>query len=336
MSHSRTHHTTLARRLNDATGIGYQMALQKVRAAATAGSLPDRLDQAGMAAALATLTSPESAPTQTSQTEADNPCPAHPRMAPVVTGAGLDRHPEPGPHTQLYAELQRRGVATPQVVDYRPDGLYRVWRGDHVVLTVNEIETRWTVQEYDATEGPVSGRCLIGATAGQAAAAMAAAAAGLPLLPSSFASAYQEHVCGPSCVTFQYFAGAWCVTHALELIEADPFAARFVDEMIISDLDGMIGLPEPAPGYGQMVLLPVDPERAASADLTIPLLGITLRDEQHSSDFIIDLAGWERVYRARTEGLNVLPGYLLSEDAEDAIRRTPNPRFAITGGAGSM
>lgn len=335
MSHSRTHHTTLARRLNDATGMGYQVALEKVRAAAAAGSLPARLDEPGMAAALATLTSPDPAPSQTSQPTADNTS-AHLRTEPVVTGAGLDRHPAPGPHVQLYAELQRRGVTTPQGIDYRPDGLYRVWRGDHVVLTVNETESRWTVQEYDATEGPVSGRCLVGATTGQAAAAIAAAAAGLPLLPTSFASAYREHVCDPTCVTFQYFAGAWCVTHALELIEADPFAARFVDEMIITGLDEMIGLPEPGPGYGRMVLLPIDPERAASADLTIPLLSITLRDEQHSSDFIIDLAGWERVYRARTEGLSALPGYLLSADVEDAIRRTPDPRFAVTGGAGSM
>jgi hypothetical protein len=332
MSHSRTHLTTLARSLNATTGMGYQRALETVRTAAAAGSLPAQLDEAGMTSALEALT--DLVTSATSPPATGSISSGSERSVLVDTGAGLDRHPEPGPHSHLNAELRRRGIDMPQVVDYRPDGVYRVWRDGHVVLTVNEVESRWTAQAYNDTEGLVAAECLTGATAGQAAAAMAVTAQGLPLRPSSFQRFYQDHLCDSDCVMFQFFAGAWCVTHAWELIDTDPFAARFVDDMIISDLDGMIGLPEPEPGYGRMVMLPIDTDRAASADLSIPLLGITVRDEQASSDFVIDLAGWERVYRARTEGLSALPAYLLSEDVERAIRRAPDSRFAVTGGAG--
>jgi hypothetical protein len=46
-SGNTTNQERIARALNRSTGCGYQKALQRVRAAAAAGELPAKLDQAG-------------------------------------------------------------------------------------------------------------------------------------------------------------------------------------------------------------------------------------------------------------------------------------------------
>lgn len=59
-----THRKRLARALAAQSGINYQQALDQVTAAADAGRLPRALDEAGMAAALRILTTPEAAAPQ--------------------------------------------------------------------------------------------------------------------------------------------------------------------------------------------------------------------------------------------------------------------------------
>ncbi|WP_330351831.1 hypothetical protein [Streptomyces sp. NBC_00582] len=55
-SHNTTNQERIARALNRTTGCGYQKALQRVKAAAAAGQLPAKLDQAGREEAVRTLT----------------------------------------------------------------------------------------------------------------------------------------------------------------------------------------------------------------------------------------------------------------------------------------
>ncbi|WP_250305238.1 hypothetical protein [Streptomyces sp. A 4/2] len=55
-SPNTSNHQRIARALNSSTGCGYQRALQRVKAAADAGRLPARLDQAGRDEAVRMLT----------------------------------------------------------------------------------------------------------------------------------------------------------------------------------------------------------------------------------------------------------------------------------------
>ncbi|MFE9424315.1 hypothetical protein ACFYNO_15255 [Kitasatospora sp. NPDC006697] len=61
-SPNTSNHQRIARLLNSSTGCGYQKALQRVQAAADAGRLPARLDQAGREEAVRMLTEPHPQP----------------------------------------------------------------------------------------------------------------------------------------------------------------------------------------------------------------------------------------------------------------------------------
>ncbi|WP_030230469.1 hypothetical protein [Streptomyces sp. NRRL S-350] len=62
-SPNTSNHQRIARALNTSTGCGYQTALQRVQAAADAGRLPARLDQAGREEAVRMLTENHLRPT---------------------------------------------------------------------------------------------------------------------------------------------------------------------------------------------------------------------------------------------------------------------------------
>ena len=88
-----THLRRLARRLADATDVGYQEALRRVRAASTANRLPRVLDGLGMAAAL------ESLIVEGGRDQAEAPVPPAPRQFPLgrsgdggTTALALLRH----------------------------------------------------------------------------------------------------------------------------------------------------------------------------------------------------------------------------------------------------
>ncbi|MFH9821282.1 hypothetical protein [Streptomyces sp. NPDC017230] len=61
-SHNTTNQERIARALNRTTSCGYQKALQRVKAAAEAGQLPAKLDQAGREEAVRMLTEGHSRP----------------------------------------------------------------------------------------------------------------------------------------------------------------------------------------------------------------------------------------------------------------------------------
>ncbi|MEU5242388.1 hypothetical protein ACH4UR_37435 [Streptomyces lydicus] len=80
-SRNTTNQERIARALNRSTGCGYQKALQRVKAAAAAGKLPAKLDQAGREEAVRMLT--------------ENPTQPTPAPAPVAVASGAPSHTQP-------------------------------------------------------------------------------------------------------------------------------------------------------------------------------------------------------------------------------------------------
>lgn len=67
--------------------------------------------------------------------------------------------------------------------------------------------------------------------------------------------------------------------------------------------------------FGWLRLIWLDAERAATADLTRPLLFVQLVNPDTGEDagpMLID--GWHRLHRARAEGVTILPVKVLSKD----------------------
>lgn len=328
MSHNRTHHQRLARLLSRAVGdLGYQQALGHVRDAAEAGALPSVLDDAGMNDAVRILTGRlAQIPTQVAE-----PGSAITSDVRSDISDGRPRHMRPGPDVDVNAALLKAGIALPSTVDYRPDGLYRVWRHGAVVMTVREWprdSARWSVSTHD---GNGDGVAISACSVSEAVTAMIAAANGtLTAQALRRMDPWQRHQCSDECTIYRYVSRAWCITHAQHLIGIDPTAAEFTEQGIITSLDDTLGITPLPPNMGRIQWIPVDTEAAKTADLSVPLISIRLRDDSEDSesdvsdgarigDFIID--SWERAYRARTEGLTWLPIYTLSAAAERAVRR---------------
>jgi hypothetical protein len=123
-----------------------------------------------------------------------------------------------------------------------------------------------------------------------------------------------------SCEIFRFLTRAWCITQALELIEADPTAVEFIEAADITGLDGYLDLTPPEPGKIRLFVINVDKEHAhARADLDVPIVVVRIISKGEDLGCrVID--GWHRVYRARTEGRTSLPAYLLSAEAERTVR----------------
>ncbi|GAB3467194.1 hypothetical protein [Actinophytocola sediminis] len=119
-----------------------------------------------------------------------------------------------------------------------------------------------------------------------------------------------EHCAG--CQVFQFAIFRWCINHVEELIEADPDAARLVDDVPVKPFGQFLSLEAPAPGYTKLIEVLVSPEYAATTDLSKPIMiaPIILGDE-NIGGMAID--GWHRIYRALNEGVTELPAYILTE-----------------------
>lgn len=123
-----------------------------------------------------------------------------------------------------------------------------------------------------------------------------------------------------ACQVFRFLARAWCVTQALELIDADPTAAEFISEADITGLDGFLDLTPPTPGHLRLFVVEVDKEYALTqTDLEVPILLVRIMYEGEDLGCLV-IDGWHRVYRARIEGRTSLPAYLLSAEAERTVR----------------
>ena len=93
-----THTKTLARRYAATSGLTYQQALARVRAAADAGRLPARLDAVGIADALTMLTTPTHPQGRDATTDANAPSPAlSPPLSPALSPvpAHVAERPDP-------------------------------------------------------------------------------------------------------------------------------------------------------------------------------------------------------------------------------------------------
>jgi hypothetical protein len=125
------------------------------------------------------------------------------------------------------------------------------------------------------------------------------------------------------CQTFRFLVRCWCISHALELIEADPTAAEFIESADITGLDGFLDLAPPTPNTIRLFLVDVNKTYALDhADLTIPILLVRIISKGEDLGCMV-IDGWHRVYRARTEGRTGLPAYLLTAETEQAVRIFP-------------
>lgn len=117
------------------------------------------------------------------------------------------------------------------------------------------------------------------------------------------------------CQTFQFAAVRWCVSHAEELITADPDAARLVDEVEIEPFGQFLPLQPAPPGRIKLIEVSVSPEHAARTDLGKPIMlaPIVSRSGERLGGIAID--GWHRIYHALSQGVTELPGYVLTESA---------------------
>jgi len=127
-----------------------------------------------------------------------------------------------------------------------------------------------------------------------------------------------------TCQTFRFITTTWCISHALELIGADPTAARLVPDLDITTLRQFLPLHPAQPGHVKLIEVRVDPQYAATVDLTRPIIiaPIVHRSGEHFGLIAID--GWHRIYRALTEGTTRLPGHLLSDSTASAVQ-LPGP-----------
>jgi hypothetical protein len=120
-----------------------------------------------------------------------------------------------------------------------------------------------------------------------------------------------EHRTG--CQVFQFAIYRWCINHAEELIDADPDAARLVDGVPVAQFRQFLSLESPSAGYMKLIEVIVNPDHAATTDLSKPIMLAPIIT--HSGEEIGGIAvdGWHRIYRALTEGVTELPAYILTE-----------------------
>lgn len=118
---------------------------------------------------------------------------------------------------------------------------------------------------------------------------------------------------------------AWCVTHAELLLEQTPELAM-PQQVSIAGADAQLGLESLPPGAVPVLQYKdLDREYAMTTDLDKPLLMVTvpaLGGAAGHGPVVID--GWHRMYRARREGRDTLPGLLLLPRAETITRLYPH------------
>jgi hypothetical protein len=129
---------------------------------------------------------------------------------------------------------------------------------------------------------------------------------------------HHEHRTG--CQVFQFAAYRWCIDHTEELIKADPDAARLVDDIPVEPFRQFLSLQPPKPGHLKLIEVDVDPKHAATTDLSQPIMiaPIITHSGERAGGVAID--GWHRIYRALSEGVRELPGYILTEETSIAAQ----------------
>ncbi|SFO83033.1 hypothetical protein SAMN05421810_101101 [Amycolatopsis arida] len=124
-----------------------------------------------------------------------------------------------------------------------------------------------------------------------------------------------------SCQTFRFAAWQWCLDTAEELIRADgEAAATFYPKGGITTLDPLLPLEPARPGFMRLIVIEIDHDYAMTqTNLAKPIIVAPVAPEKGDNGVIV-IDGWHRVYRARKEGREHLPTYLLTPYAEKASR----------------
>ncbi|WP_134663964.1 hypothetical protein [Amycolatopsis sp. CFH S0078] len=123
------------------------------------------------------------------------------------------------------------------------------------------------------------------------------------------------------CQTFRFVAWQWCIDTAEELIRADgEAAATFHPQGILTSLDQFLPLEPARPGFLRLIEIEIDHDYAMTrTELVKPILVAPIEPEKGDNGVIV-IDGWHRVYRARKEGREYLPFYLLTPYAEQKSR----------------
>lgn len=128
-----------------------------------------------------------------------------------------------------------------------------------------------------------------------------------------------EHRHKAGCQFFQFAVSRWCISHARELIEADPDAARLVEDIEIEPFRQFLPLDKPRPGFIKLIEVRVDAAYAATTDLARPIMLAPIISDSGERFGGVVIDGWHRVYRALTDGVVELPGYVLTEATSRAV-----------------
>src|SRR6266545_7133896 len=115
-----------------------------------------------------------------------------------------------------------------------------------------------------------------------------------------------------NCQTFRFLTRTWCISRALELIDANPTAAQFIQHAEIEGLDRYLAATSDVSHTQRLLVVEVDQQYAATADLTKPIILVRFVTDSGTDCGLLLIDGWHRVYRARREGRTHLPAYLLS------------------------
>ncbi|PKW15943.1 hypothetical protein [Saccharopolyspora spinosa] len=123
------------------------------------------------------------------------------------------------------------------------------------------------------------------------------------------------------CQAFRFAAWKWCINTAEVLIDADgEAAATFYEQSGITTLDQFLPLEPAEPGFMRLIEIGIDHDYAMTqTDLGKPIIVAPVAPETGDNGVIV-IDGWHRVYRARKEGREHLPVYLLTPYAEKASR----------------
>lgn len=108
--------------------------------------------------------------------------------------------------------------------------------------------------------------------------------------------------------TFTLLPARWCIDLVREQMAANPEGATLHEQADITGLRGWVRM------------MSVNPEHAATVDLSEPLMVASLRTDAGEDVGPLVINGWHRVHRALSEGRTHLPAWLLTPELERSAR----------------
>ncbi|SES49111.1 hypothetical protein [Actinokineospora terrae] len=122
------------------------------------------------------------------------------------------------------------------------------------------------------------------------------------------------------CERFTWMLIRWCVTHARELIAADPGAAVLHPEVDITRLAVFMPPAIPSGDTISLVTVDIDHDAAMASDLERPIIVAPIPPYRGKDSGSVVIDGWEQVYKALHQFRQMLPAYVLTTQTEHTVR----------------